>query len=58
MVRTGRPATGVTPLRNVRVADELWDAAKERAAENGETLTEVIVRALRRYVAATRRPAK
>lgn len=40
-----------TPLRNVRVADDLWRAAKAKAEENGETLTDVIVRALRRYVA-------
>lgn len=40
-----------TPLRNVRVAEELWRAAKAKAEERGETVTDVIVRALRRYVA-------
>ena len=39
-----------TPPRSVRVPDELWSAALERAADNGETVTDVIVRALRRYV--------
>lgn len=38
-----------TPARGVRVADELWNAAKERAAANGETVTDVIMRALRAY---------
>lgn len=38
------------PGRNVRVPDALWAAAKERAAERGETVTDVILRALRRYV--------
>ena len=38
------------PARSVRVPDDLWTAAKERAAERGETVTDVLVRALRRYV--------
>lgn len=37
------------PARSVRVPDDLWNAAKERAAERGETVTDVILRALRRY---------
>jgi hypothetical protein len=39
-----------TPLRNIRVADELWQAAKARAEAEGTTVTEVIVAALQRYV--------
>ncbi|MBN0040193.1 hypothetical protein JN535_08440 [Cellulosimicrobium cellulans] len=39
-----------TTLRNVRVADEVWEAAKERAAENDETVSEVIRRALVEYI--------
>lgn len=39
-----------TRLRNVRVGDELWSAAKAIAAARGETLTDVIVRALNGYV--------
>lgn len=39
-----------TPPRSVRIPDELWQAAKTKAAENGETVTDVIVRALERYV--------
>jgi hypothetical protein len=45
-----RPATGVTKLRNVRVPDGLWNAAKEKAAAEGRTLTDVILAALQRYV--------
>lgn len=44
-----RPATGKTPLRNVRVPDPIWDAAKEKAAAEGRSLSEVIVAFLTRY---------
>lgn len=39
-----------TPIRTVRVSDELWKAAQERAAERGETVSAVVVRALERYI--------
>lgn len=39
-----------TPLRNVRVPDDLWQAAMAKAAERGETLSDVLRRALERYV--------
>lgn len=39
-----------TRTRPVRVSDELWEAAKERAAENGETLSDAIRRFLAEYV--------
>lgn len=48
----GRPATGKTPVRNVRVPDGLWNAAKAKAAEEGRTITDVIVSALHRYVSS------
>ena len=38
------------PARAVRVEDALWRAAQERAAERGETVSDVIRRALQRYV--------
>lgn len=44
------PNAPKTPLRNVRVSDELWSAVQERAAERGETVTDVIRRALEKYV--------
>ena len=39
-----------TPHRSVRVPDELWQDAKRAAADRGETVTDVILRALERYV--------
>ncbi len=38
------------PARAVRVEDALWGAAKAKAAERGESVSEVIRRALVRYV--------
>jgi len=38
------------PARAVRIKDGLWRAAKAKAAERGETVTDVIRRALERYV--------
>lgn len=49
----GRPATGVTPKRNIRVGST-WDEAAGIAAARGETMTAVIERALQRYVARHR----
>ena len=40
----------MTP-RAVRVPDDLWRAAQTKADERGEYLSEVIRRALERYVA-------
>jgi hypothetical protein len=39
-----------TPLRTIRVPDELWRKALKLAAKNGETVSEVIRRALIEYV--------
>ena len=39
-----------TPNHTVRVDDELWRAAMRKAHDRGETLTDVIVRALKRYL--------
>lgn len=39
-----------TRARGVRISDELWQATQELAAERGETVTDVIRRALQRYV--------
>ena len=38
-----------TPLRAVRIPDEIWLPAKEAAKRNGETISEVIRRALTEY---------
>jgi predicted DNA binding CopG/RHH family protein len=39
-----------TKNRVVRVPDHLWDAARAKADEHGETVADVIRRALERYV--------
>lgn len=46
--RRSGPA-GNTPLRNVRVADALWNAAMAKARDEGTTLTRVIVSFLEQY---------
>jgi hypothetical protein len=39
-----------TPLRNVRVPDDLWAAALARASSEGRTLSDVVRRLLEQYV--------
>lgn len=50
-----RPATGKTPIRGVRVPDDLWHAAKKEAAAEGRSLTDVILGDLHRYVTRRQR---
>lgn len=38
-----------TPLHSFRVEDALWEAAKARAEERGETLSDALRKFLRRY---------
>lgn len=38
-----------TPLRAVRVPDDVWAAARDRAAREGVTVSAVILAALRDY---------
>ncbi|MBB3044901.1 negative regulator of replication initiation [Nocardioides soli] len=45
----GGRGVGVTTNRVIRVSDELWEAAKRKAAENGEKISDVVRRALREY---------
>lgn len=44
-----------TPLRNLRVEDELWEAALEVARKHGENLSDVMREALTLYVTAHRK---
>jgi hypothetical protein len=44
------PNAPKTPGRNVRVPDDLWVAAQAKADERGETVSDVVRRALERYV--------
>lgn len=46
-----RPRTGETPIRHVRVADKVWDQIGAIAAEQGRTVTAVVLDALNRYIA-------
>ena len=38
-----------TPLRSVRITDELWEATQKSAAAEGRTVSEVVRQALERY---------
>lgn len=49
LVRVLAPRYGER-ARTVRVPDDLWTAAKGKAAERGETVSDVLRRALERYV--------
>jgi hypothetical protein len=45
-----RPAgTGHTTPRSFRIPDPVWQAALAEAERRGETVTDAILRALRRY---------
>lgn len=46
----GRPATGKTPVRNLRAPDDVWQPALDAAREQGSTLTDVIMQFLRWYL--------
>lgn len=37
------------PIRTVRVPDDIWKAAQAEAERRGESVSAVIVRALKRY---------
>ena len=42
-----------TPPRTIRIPDDEWQAAKAAAERRGETVTDVVRAALRRYVMRT-----
>ena len=50
----GRPPTGKTPVRNLRMPDALWGEVAAMAATNGETMPTLITRLLEDFVSATR----
>lgn len=39
-----------TPTRTFRCADDIWNAAKEKAHADGMTLTDVLITALLSYI--------
>jgi len=40
--KIGRPATGRTPSKTVRMSDERWDALGEKAKDAGSNRSEVV----------------
>lgn len=49
--RLGRvPNQPKTPLRSFRIPDETYKAAQAKAAEKGESVSDVVRKALERYV--------
>jgi len=43
-------SANATPTRTIRISDEIWNAAKEKAASVGCTVTDVIVLALEEFI--------
>jgi hypothetical protein len=41
---------GTTPPKSFRPPPELWEAFKQRCDERGETMSEVLIRAMKRYL--------
>jgi hypothetical protein len=52
--RRGRPATGVTPKRNVRIG-ETWERGEELAKTVGMSMTAYVEEAVRRHNAKVER---
>lgn len=46
-----RPATGKTPVRNVRIGDEIWEQVERAAHEDGTTASAIVKEALLEYAA-------
>ena len=44
-----RPKTGTTPVRNLRVKDEIWLPALDKARSEGHSLSAVLVEFLRGF---------
>ena len=47
------PNAPKTPTRTIRVSDALWKAAQKKAAEEGVTITSVIINSLETYLGLT-----
>ncbi|MDI6911510.1 hypothetical protein [Nocardioides sp.] len=44
------PNQPATPNRTLRIPDEIWQEARRIAADRGENVTAVVIRALERYI--------
>jgi predicted transcriptional regulator len=53
----GRPATGQTPVRHIRIGDGLWNQVRQIADEQGRPATAVVIDALKRYIVWYQRQA-
>jgi hypothetical protein len=51
--KVGRPATGQTPVRTVRIGP-VWDDALALMKERGDKMPHIIEAALKRYIARHR----
>lgn len=48
--KRGRPATGETPQRGIRISDETWKKATDKAAKEGRSVSDVVRECLDSYV--------
>lgn len=51
------PNAPKTPIRGFRISDELYQAARAKAADRGEDLSTVVRAALERYIKRKDRPS-
>jgi hypothetical protein len=56
MGERGRPATGTTRHKSMRIPDGVWRAAKAKAAAEGRTVTDVVTELLQRYISSPPKP--
>lgn len=56
MATKGRPSTGKTKHKSMRIPDGVWQAAKAKAASEGRTMTDIVTGLLQRYIASPSRP--
>ncbi len=45
------PNAPKTPTRTIRVPDELWLAVQKKAAEQGITVTSILIEAMEKFIA-------
>jgi predicted DNA-binding protein len=48
--KRGRPATGQTPVRAVRMPDGRWDAVKDIAKRDNKTASDVVNEAVEEHI--------
>ena len=56
MAERGRPATGKTKHKSMRVPDGVWKAAQAKAKSEGRTMTDVVTELLQRWISSPKRP--